>query len=190
MGTLADACPPNPPCHLQPQDSPRVRPRCRRMALDWYRVRSPSWNLGSCPYSWGWRGGAAQLRQRCGAWLPAPPAAQPPAPLWALQPLTQEALSGPCSQVSLFTTSSFQLWPWSASSMRMASQRPGGGEDRVGGMRGDPSLRAPWGGAVEAGTPMTTPLDTREGTGQGGESGYSGLGSAGEQGRRPQLVPT
>ena len=23
------------------------------MALDWYRVRSPSWNLGSCPYSWG-----------------------------------------------------------------------------------------------------------------------------------------
>lgn len=22
------------------------------MALDWYRVRSPSWNLGSCPYSW------------------------------------------------------------------------------------------------------------------------------------------
>ena len=27
------------------------------------------------------------------------------------------------------TTSSFQLWSWSASSMRMASQRPGGGED-------------------------------------------------------------
>ena len=34
------------------QDSPKVRPRCRRIAFDWYRVRSPSWNLGSWPNSW------------------------------------------------------------------------------------------------------------------------------------------
>lgn len=37
-------------CYLH---SPKERPRWRRMALDWYRVKSPSWNLGSCPYSWG-----------------------------------------------------------------------------------------------------------------------------------------
>ena len=79
--------------------------------------------------------------------LPVPSPKAQPRPRRA-QARTQEALSEPCSQASLVTTSSFQLWPWSASSMRMASQRPGGrGKGaRVVGCR-DPSLTVPWGGA-------------------------------------------
>lgn len=57
-----------------------------------------------------------------------PPSHSPPKALPLPPPLrvslTQVGLSKPCIQVSMVTTSSFQLWPWSASSMRMASHRP------------------------------------------------------------------